>query len=336
MEIKRLKHVGLSLSALLALSTLVRFRQTEVASGESYVKPNSALKHVAIRKKTAHTDMTSVPICTSQERLSYINEQLMTQPVDGHLLLVVADPQRVAYCLNKKVASATLWYLMYALGGNSSFNVRAVRGAKLYQVNARRHGPPQRLVDAKSLNTIDGYRKFAVIRNPFDRFVSVYNHLIAKPNKYEARRKLKEWSKQNPSNATLFRRFTKAVLDGVANEHWTRQTVRCDFEAAQYDDVIRIESFKHDFEPLVTDYLKSNWSVVFTTTGNVRRSNKTALLQTSVTPRYLPIFQEVPRAELLQLKDFYRDDFRLFGYDFDVDTLMASCSIRTVDGRVCC
>ena len=90
------------------------------------------------------------------------------------------------------------------------------------------------------------------------------------------------------------------------------------------------------FEPLVTDYLKSNWSVVFTTTGNVRRSNKTALLQTSVTPRYLPIFQEVPRAELLQLKDFYRDDFRLFGYDFDVDTLMASCSIRTVDGRVCC
>ena len=335
MEIKRLKYVGVLLSALLALSTLVRFRQTDVASGGYYAKPNPAFKLAAVREDTAQT---SVPICTSQERLSYINEQLKMQPanVDEELLLAVADPQRVAYCRNKKVASSTVLRLMYKLGGNSSFNYSDVPEKKLYHANVAKHGPPQRLVDAKSLNTIEGYRRFAVIRNPFDRFVSVYNHLIAKPNRYVARRKIEKWSKQNPSNATLFRRFTKAVLDGVANEHWTRQTVRCDFEAAQYDDVIRIESFKHDFEPLVTDYLKSNWSVVFTTTGNVRRSNKTALLQTSITPRYLPIFQEVPRAELLQLKDFYRDDFRLFGYDFDVDTLMASCSIRTADGRVCC
>ena len=336
MEIKRLKHVGLSLSALLALSTVVRFRQTEVASGESYVKPNSALKHVAMREKTAHTDMTSVPICTSQERLSYINEQLMTQPVDGHLLLVVADPQRVAYCLNKKVASATLWHLMYALGGNSSFNVSAVPEVKLHHANARRHGPPQRLVDAKSLNTIKGYRRFAVIRNPLDRLVSAYNHVILTLNDSISRRKFNEWSQAKPSNGTLFQRFTKAVLDGLINHHWLPQAVRCDFQAVKYDDVIRIESFRHDFEPFVTDYLKSNWSVLLDETDNVLRGNKTAPRQTSVTPRYLPIFQEIPKEELLQLKNYYRDDFRLFGYDFDVDTLMASCSIRTVDGRVCC
>ena len=34
MEIKRIKYVGVLLLALLALSNLVRFRQTEVASGE--------------------------------------------------------------------------------------------------------------------------------------------------------------------------------------------------------------------------------------------------------------------------------------------------------------
>ena len=333
MEIKRLKYVGVLLLALLVLSTLLRFRHTEVASGGSYVKPIPAFKNAALREDPAQT---SVPICTSQERLSYIKQQLMTQPVNGHLSLAVADPQRVAYCINKKVASATLWRLMYALGGNSSFNVSAVPGVKLYHADGRRHGPPQRLVDAKSLNTIEGYRRFAVIRNPFDRFVATYNHVIVELKRHVATRKLDEWSQRNPSNATLFRRFTKGVLDGLINEHWIPQAVRCDFEAAQYDDVIRIESFRHDFEPFVTDYLKSNWSVVLAETIHVKRSNKTAPRKTTVTPRYLPIFQEISKAELLQLKDFYRDDLRLFGYDFDVDTLMASCSIRTADGRVCC
>ena len=105
MEIKRLKYVGVLLLALLALSTLARFRQTEVASGGFYAKPNPAFKYAALRKDNAHTNLTSVPICTSQERLSYIKQQLMKQPVNGHLSLAVADPQRVAYCINKKVAS---------------------------------------------------------------------------------------------------------------------------------------------------------------------------------------------------------------------------------------
>ena len=139
MEIKRLKYVGVLLSALLALSTLVRFRQTEVASGGSYVKPNAAFKHAALRKDNAHTNMTSVPICTSQERLGYISQQLKLQPVhvDEELLLAVADPQRVAYCRNKKVASTTLLSLMYRLGGNSSFNYSDVPEKKLYHAYAR-------------------------------------------------------------------------------------------------------------------------------------------------------------------------------------------------------
>ena len=333
MEIKRLKRVIVLLLALLVLSTLLRFRHTEVASGGSYVKPNQAFKLAAVREDTAQT---SVPICTSEERLNFIQNQLMTQPVDGNLSLAVADPQRIAYCRNKKVASTTLWHLMYALGGNSSFNVSGLPKAQLHHGNKRRHGPPQRVVDAKSLNTIEGYRRFAVIRNPFDRLVSAYNHVIVKQKKSGSRRQLDNWSQRNPSNATLFQRFTKAVLDGLTNEHWIPQAVRCDFEKAQYNDVIRIESFRHDLEPLVIDYLKSNWSVVLAETSYVLRGNKTEPLQISVRPRYLPIFQEIPKAELLQLKDIYRDDFRLFGYDFDVDTLMASCSIRTADGRVCC
>ena len=124
MEIKRLKYVGVLPLALLALSTLVRFRQTDVASGGYYAKPNPAFKLAAVREDKAQT---SVPICTSEERRSYINQQLMTQPVHGHLLLAVADAQRAAYCRNKKVASETLRNLMYALGGNSSFNVSAIR-----------------------------------------------------------------------------------------------------------------------------------------------------------------------------------------------------------------
>ena len=331
MEIKRLKYVGVLPLALLALSTLVRFRQTDVASGGYYAKPNPAFKLAAVREDTAQT---SVPICTSEERLSYIKQQLMTQRVDGELSLVVADLQRVAYCRNQKVASGTLGRLMYALDGRSSFNVSDVSGVKLN--HTARRGPLHRKVDAKSLNTIEGYRRFAVIRNPFDRFVSAYNHLILASNSSAPRRKLDKWTQRHPSNGTLLQRFSKAVVNGLVNEHWMPQAIRCDFEAAKYNDVMRFESFRHDFEPFVTDYLKSNWRRVLARTVHVFRGNKTAPRQTSVTPRYLPIFQEIPKEELLRLKDFYRDDLRLFGYDFDVDTLMASCSIRTADGRVCC
>ena len=94
---------------------------------------------------------------------------------------------------------------MYALGGNSSFNVSAVAGVKLYMyyAKARRQGPPQRLVDAKSLNTIEGYRRFAVIRNPFDRFVSAYNHVILTLKNHPARRQLDKWSQQRHAISTL-------------------------------------------------------------------------------------------------------------------------------------
>ena len=45
--------------------------------------------------------------------------------------------------------------VMFALGGNNSFNVSAVSRVRLYDPNQQRHGPPQRFVKAQSLDTID-------------------------------------------------------------------------------------------------------------------------------------------------------------------------------------
>ena len=325
METKRLKRVIVLLLALLALLILVQFRQTEVASGGSYVTPIAAFEHATVREDTLQS---SVPICTSQERLTYIKQQLMTQAVGGRLSMVVVDPLRVAFCHNNKVASGTLSRTIGALGKKISFNVSAVP-------DSRKHSS-RGTVNAKSLNTIEGYRRFVVICNPFDRFVSAYNHVMFTSENIVPRGKLDAWTQRHPSNGTLFQRFTKAVLEGLTDKHWIPQAVRCDFEKAQYNDVMRLESFRHDFEPFLTHHLKANWSTVLAKSLHVLRMNKTEPLQTTVRPRYLPIFQEIPKAELLQLKSFYRDDLRLFGYDFDVDTLMASCSIRTADGRVCC
>ena len=111
----------------------------------------------------------------------------------------------------------------------------------------------------------------------------------------------------------------------------------CHFDVVDYDDVIRMESFRHDLEPMVTGYLSLNWSSVLQVTHNVKRLNSSAYdVATSVKPKHLSLFSEISKNELMQLKDFYRNDLELLGYDFDVNTLTTICKIVTGDGKVCC
>ena len=322
----------------LALVTL------NISESNEYIKrhQNVITKQTTAAKDSKQFDETTVPICTSQERLSYIRQQLMTHPVRGHLSLVVQDERRVAYCYNKKVASATLWRLMYAAGSNRTFNISAVQGSDSFRVRfAKQHAKtsPLRLVHEQALHTVAGHRMFAVVRNPFDRFVrfvSAYSHMILSKRSSIPSRGLDQWLRGRYSNATLFQRFTRSVLEGYANEHWVAQTDRCDFKLVQYDDIVRMESFRHDLEPLVTNHLRSNWDLVLQKSKHVFRGNKSTTIQTTVTSRHLPIFQELTKEERRQLKDFYSNDFKLLGYDFDLDTLIASCRITTAEGKICC
>ena len=69
---------------------------------------------------------------------------------------------------------------------------------------------------------------------------------------------------------------------------------------------------------------------------NSTRANDVIVDDTTVEPKYLHDFRVIPEKDLKQLKRLYKNDLRLFGYDFDVDTLVASCSMTNERGETCC
>ena len=222
---------------------------------------------------------------------------------------------------------------------NGKHTARDLNGKHLWQAQVQKLFG-LRNIDARSLHTIAGYRKFVVVRHPMDRFVSAFVDKIQSPVKYDLafRRRLMSFLNGTYSNATLFQRFAKAVLRGHHQEHWDPIAHRCHFDKVDYDDVIRMEIFRHDLEPMVNDYLKLNWSHVMNGTSNVRRksSNVSQAVSRTVTSRRLTTFEQLSRSERLQLVNMYRHNFDVLGYDFDVDSLTMSCKIETSDGGICC
>ena len=336
------RSLGLQLSLIFLLVLLLYSLMTSQQNDATFcidsrrntlVNKNTA--DVANRK--ADDVVTSVPICTSRERLDYIRRQLdrhYNRPI-RRLKLLVNDKKRIAFAEIPKCASTTLDRFMVLVGGK--YTARDLDGKELWNLGTqKRYG--LRTFDEHSQHTIAGYRKFVVIRHPLDRFVSAFNDKILTPRTRdkEYKQNLLKFLNGTFGNATEFQRFTKAVLRGFSNNHWNPHASMCHFDQVDYDDVIRMESFRHDLEPMVTGYLGLNWSKVLEGSSNMKRANTDVDVSRTVTSRRLSIFEQIPKNEVLQLKDMYRDDFELLGYDFDVDSLTMSCKIETSDGRICC
>ena len=73
--------------------------------------------------------------------------------------------------------------------------------------------------------------------------------------------------------------------------------------------------------------------------ANRRRNGSSSSLKTRpnvIESRYLPLFNQIPADDMMRLKTKYRLDLKVFGYDFDMNTLMASCNIESTDKTECC
>ena len=291
-------------------------------------------------KNTAPAVMTSVPICTSRQRLDYIRARIATNATRPapklNTYILAEDSKRVAFCVVHKCASSTMLRVLMLLAGKLKLGDSYLNGSKWEEPVQRSYG--LRRVDQQSLHTIANHRKIVVIRHPLDRLVSAFNQkvLLQNNDEYEYRRNIRDWLHGKHSNATLFQQFTRAVLTNLRNGHWDPYADACHFDSVDYDDVIRLESFRHDFEPVATGYLGLDWSVVRKATLNAKRVNVSVDTQTTVKPRRLPILGEISKNEVRQLKEMYRHDFDLLGYEFDVESLTTSCKIVTSDGSVCC
>ena len=224
--------------------------------------------------------------------------------------------------------------VLMLLAGKLKLDDSEMNGTKWNEPVQQSYG--LRRVDQQSLHTITNHRKIVVIRHPLDRLVSAFNDKVLSPTYDEYRRKIHDWLRGQHSNATLFQQFTRAVLSDLRDDHWDSYADACHFDSVDYDDVIRLESFRHDFEPIVKGHLDLDWSTVRQSSLNVKRVDVSVDTQTTVKPRRLPILGEISKNEVTQLKEMYRHDFDVLGYDFDVESLTTSCRIVTSDGSVCC
>ena len=273
---------------------------------------------------TSSSSSSSVPICTSQQRLNYIRQQHRKYNMTSRATaatLVVSDKHRLAYCFTPKCGSSTMKRFMATLTG-TAVDFRQLRGSIHTSRRLRQFG--LRLVSSKHIHTISDYRKFVVIRNPMDRFLSAFHDKVLQGNS---------------PNGTKLVRFTKTVLNGKRDEHWNPYAARCNFPAVDYDDVIRIETFRNDVSALLT-YTHSNFSVLLETSKfHFRRESTKAadvLSEPLIRPKHLQEYSDVSTNDLIKLKHLYKNDLRLFGYEFDVDTLVASCSMTDERGVTCC
>ena len=275
----------------------------------------------------------SIPICSSKQRLEYIRKQITKHNVTyPHATLLVNEKKRLAYCFIAKCSSSTIKRFMAYLNGNVDFTdlKRSIHNAR----TLRHFG--LRLVNTKNWENAAEYRKFVVIRNPFSRLVSAFHDKVlhAKQHGWVGGRK--------DSNVTesLFAHFAERVVSGFSNLHFNSFARRCSFSDIDYDDVIRIESYRHDFEPVVR-YTGSNMSVVLrVSAGHFRRNSTKAqdkiVDQTTVEPAHLADYTDVSARTLEKLKTMYKLDLELFGYDFDTATRTAICKLTDDNGNTCC
>ena len=200
----------------------------------------------------------------------------------------------------------------------------------------RRYGLRFISTRAADLRTIKDYRKIVVIRNPLDRLLSAFHDKFFHNSKKRYLKTVRRKLGSRHVNASSLHRLVKAVLYGLRNVHWDSYSRRCNFAGVDYDDVIRVETFQRDIQ-LFLEYLDMNVSDLSSHNVNRERSKANDLSKVSsmVKPKYLIDYREIPTNDLIRLKQFYANDLRLFGYDFNVDTLVASCSMTDERGVMC-
>ena len=330
------------ITILFATFTTQSYYQTSIRyqSGEIVSKLNKTLhKHLpSSTVLSADSETTAVPLCTSQQRLNYIRRQFnkfnVTSSPDANFL--VNDEKRLAYCFIAKCGSSTMKRFMSFL--NKGADYKDLKGS-IHSTKRLREQFGLRVMTSLDVQKLHDYRKFVVIRNPMDRFLSAFHDKLLNEKTSHYRSSVDRKLRGRYVNGTKFLKFTKAVLLGLENAHWKSYARRCQFAKINYDDVIRIESFRHDIKPIL-EFAHSNLSVVSKVSSFHYRRNSTkasdTIEQTVVKPKYMSEYRQIAKEDLVKLKQMYINDLRLFGYEFDVTTLVASCSMTDERGQTCC
>ncbi|XP_060082230.1 carbohydrate sulfotransferase 11-like [Ylistrum balloti] len=166
----------------------------------------------------------------------------------------------------------------------------------------------------KRHSILQKYKKYIVVRNPFERLLSAFRNKFAnKVNYYEPI--AKKIIKQYRSNATkesddvTFFEFVQYITDGKTryyDPHWNRYTTLCRPCFVKYDFVGKYETIARDAEFILRDF-GAPPEIKFP-----KRSEKYQSVETIKT--FNKYYSQIPAEYIAKLWNIYRLDFEAFGY----------------------
>ncbi len=223
--------------------------------------------------------------------------------------LIYNDKYRVIYNFVHKAASQ---HLVKLFNTNSS-----VPKDKIYTENRL-----YRLSKAGALTRLRHYKKFIFVRDPFARFVSVYrnkfvDHPLEPYFRNVATNIISRYRKDkvaNKSDRPTFPEFIDYITgyddSRRANTHWSSYVTRNKVCLMEHDFIGTLETMEDDFTYLFHHLLKIGKNIKIpqsrsgTTTGNVKLIKD--------------MYAKVSAKSLQKLKNYYVNDFLVFGYNIDL------------------
>ncbi|XP_063871110.1 carbohydrate sulfotransferase 11-like isoform X1 [Scylla paramamosain] len=224
------------------------------------------------------------------------------------------DVRKVIYCFIPKVAS-TSWKKMWLKMTQPRRNVSAMRRGAIHI------SLPLLILDKDKEKKLKTYKKFMVVRHPFERVLSAYrdkleywarhNHLFHLMVGKELNKYRNNPNKKEGDNITFTKyiRFISQPGRGTPeqrNEHWLPMHEICHPCAIQYDFIGKYENLKEDSEYLMKWLGVTDLMDTFPAATRPFHASR-------YDPKY---FGQLSHEEIMAFHAKYLPDFLLFDYGF--------------------
>lgn len=305
--------------------------------------------------------------CQQAERLFAIEQHCKTNPelqdiimdprseLDPYRKFVVDEKHKIVLCQVPK-AAGSYWRTMFVKGTGKldedeedEFNVHRQDQLKSIGLNFLHQYPiPEQ---ERILNT---FLKVMTVRHPLARAVSAYvdkfvssrlrepiircidhinKHFRSKDNQIE----LTDGEDTIPSGVTI-QDFVNLVLDPTSpyNPHWDMAFHLCHPCVIAYDYVIRTETISEDAQYILDILSQGLDTPLELEIVHTRTNNSVDDVLEPTFHKVIEDFHKIPQEQLNKLKQIYRHDLEVFGYDFSVDSKEALCSYDQHVKDLCC
>lgn len=312
----------------------------------------TSVRHSAQHNETVlyfKHDLPDTWICSPKDRMTILHHSchrnrhsFLNSEIQFGSQFIVDDERKLIYCQVPHIGTHSLKSLLI------SANNKTKKGKKRKPdtpMGKWSHGLETLGLThmARLLPRYSNYTKFLVVRNPYDRVISLYNSVKQYSHKIQPAAKdyLKAIYNAGPHLGGLtFENFVHFLTDKSSppniynNPHWKSITDTCFPCHIKYNRVVKLET------------IQSSQDTRFLRELDLLSPNKVPHLRQNINKsnynlggsKSLQQFSSISSESVEKLKNRYRLDMEIFGYSFDLEQNIALCSraVSIKTKRKCC